>query len=343
MAEVSGAVGYITLSTQNAYVTATETNFTYLFPLARVTDNFFWNNISTTSNIAVYDASTGLQRSKCVLYLSVAGKAGILYFDAALGQNKSYRIYFGKSVSVACTTNAFSNGGVTNIFPMSESGGSSVSDGAGGLSGALAGTSVSLGSAGKIYRSASFTGTTSRISVNDKVVADGNITMSVILNPTTALNGPAYYLASHKTLYLYASSTYNSGCYRILNSSPGATVNSATASYQQQYTNLTVTRKSDGKTTFYLNGVISGALDQAASAGGISDTNLMIGNYFGGTTFAFNGTMENFMFISGIKSSQWISDLSAMTMTPELFYGTSYPIKKLLGKNIFPISIHLGI
>lgn len=74
-----------------------------------------------------------------------------------------------------------------------------------------------------------------------------------------------------------------------------------------KFNNIVIIRKSDGKTTFFINGVLIGLIDQSTGTPSVG-SNIIIGNNIGQTR-TFDGNIASVKIYSGILSQQEISQI----------------------------------
>jgi len=123
MSLISGTKYYIDLTINQDLVFTSREDYLYCFKLKNITNSDVWSEITSSSNIGVVDAITGLQCQKSILgTLDINNKEGILYWNCAIQNNSRFYICIGSNINVADTNNTFTDINITDYFPMHESG-----------------------------------------------------------------------------------------------------------------------------------------------------------------------------------------------------------------------------
>lgn len=325
---------FIVNSTMVTYVGAT---WCYILNLASIPLTGFWDKISSAANLGIEDADTGITRPRVIKYLDIPNKKGLVYFDAPISTSKKFRLYYGPSVSQVDSTTAVTNDNFSCYLPMSETSGTSVAD----LTTAY--TCTTLGGCatnrdGKIYKSINFPGSNALTVCNNQVIGTGNTTVGLILyNDTTVGTYPT--VMFNGKFYIFRNGT----TYGLSNTGGGSAIQSAAGSYSTgDYVHLLVTRKSDGKTTFYINGAQSGGLDQTTASPVSGTINLTFGSTTPSLSGAnhIDGSMENFFCTSDIKDPTWIATNYQMSFNNATFF-TNFVSKSAVKQNKIFVGLSL--
>lgn len=166
-------------------------------------------------------------------------------------------------------------------------------------------TAVSVVQDGNI-KAMRFNGSTSKIDCGSYNGLTGDITISAWVKRSSVGKIAGIILDNNK--FTFRGSTVNFQNNLIL-ISDGSTVYSINVGFGfGKYFNVVGVRKSDGKTSIYINGVLMGSADQSSGTPVTGTTNILIGAN-NALTNAFDGNIAQVQVFSGILSANEISQL----------------------------------
>jgi hypothetical protein len=152
--------------------------------------------------------------------------------------------------------------------------------------------------------SMSINGSTSKIDCSNYNGLTGDLTISAWVKALSLGEGSAGRIIDNGKLMVKANTTY------LSLASDGSTFVSSAANTLVfgKWIHVGILRKSDGKTSFYINAVLSGAADQASGTPATGTTNIIIGNNNAGSA-TWYGSLGNVQIFSGILTAAEISQI----------------------------------
>lgn len=121
MALIAGTKYYIDLTVNQDLVFLETDCYVYCYKLNNITSSTVWSEITSSSNIGVVDAVTGIQCPKTTFgFIDTVNKTGVLYWCGNTYSNARFYICIGSSISVANTSTFFSDCGYYTYNPLCE-------------------------------------------------------------------------------------------------------------------------------------------------------------------------------------------------------------------------------
>jgi hypothetical protein len=285
--------------------------YPYKYDLSKIVSGGWWGKIATAANICVVDLSTNLICPSDVSYLDLVNRKGEINWSAPMGTVSNPRFAFcvGPDINVTSNTAAYTSAAITNRWGFNEASGNSI-DSCGSRNGVLTDVEREGGIFGKTTKFSN-----GKITHDHEILGSGDRTIFILCKISN--QGPDGYgriFDNGKTL----AYTGLDGVHKLMFSSDGGTTLNKPAIFVEElqtWRRLAFVRKSDGKSSIYIDGVLLGTDDTPSGAPAAGTTNLIIGNRNSGDR-RFAGSIDDFSITSDIKSAQYIATDAAMLLNP---------------------------
>jgi len=299
---------YLPFTNNASRVSETATNFLHQVDLsAALSNTTFKSLITDRSNLLIRDGSATTMPSKIVLDLG--NNTLFAYFNGPKSTvtNTTFYLHASAAFAEADSTTAFTNSGITQFLPLD----SNSLNAASGTVWDNLGT-VTYGS-GKFNDAAIFNNTsTSTIQANSQVIGTGDLSVSLCFNIAPGaksyhdfmMNGRFYlrYVPS-VNIHVYNDAA-NSGIFNM-------SLNAGT------WHHLTVSRKSTGYTTLYVNGTSHS--EKYCGVPQVGLMNPMLSNQ-GDSVGHLNGVLDEVRITNRLTTAGEAIDLYRVLFEPSTFY-----------------------